>query len=193
MISSGDVRLREWPKLQYLDPDPILRELRALERELADANMEPKVRALRTRKLQEHLQRRQAALFCFGLGQVVGATVSFAPVERADFDIVTKRVEAGTELYTPVQLKELVPQQLNPSADLQSLLLSLKKYAASQDLVIGIHVNRAGRMDLSAINVPPLSVSEIWLYGSITENQSRWLLYGNLLAEPQKYEFVYPS
>ena len=193
MTAPNNLRLRQWSRLKYLDPRTVLRELRAVEHSMAGAPLEPRVRTLRTRKLRKHLELRQAALFSFGIGQAIGTPVAFAPSEASDYDFVTRRVESDQVLFTPVQLKETVPQHLNPTTELRAVLEGLRKYAVGEDLVVAIHLNRGGRIDLSGVVVPRVRISEVWLFGSISEGQSRWLLYGNLLRDPRTYEFEYPA
>lgn len=118
----------------------------------------------------------------------------FSPVEEADFDsIATWLNDAEERIYTPIQIKEVVPQWVNSGADLNEELAKLKKYTSSRDLVVGVHVNKPGRLSFSEVVVPKLALGQVWFFGSATEDQSRWFLYGDLLGEPRLYEFDYPT
>jgi hypothetical protein len=128
----------------------------------------------------------------------MGDTVLQTPVyhaltESSDYDCIAHWKNYDKRSFTPIQLKELVPEALNSTTNLTSELEKLKKYTSSEDLVIALHVNRAGRLVLPEIRVPDLKVAGVWLYGAISKDQSRWFLYGDILNEPQFYEFAYPS
>ena len=85
-MAQDELRTRAWSKLKYFDPEPTLKDLRAIEREIAGKQMEPRVRALRTRKLRKYNEWRQAALFCYGMSVVVGTKLFFAPGEAESHD-----------------------------------------------------------------------------------------------------------
>ena len=68
------------------------------------------VRNFRTNSLKCYREGREAAIFCYGMGKaVVHTPVYFAIVENADYDCVA-RCQYG---FTPLQIKELVPEYLN--------------------------------------------------------------------------------
>jgi hypothetical protein len=187
------IRLNEWRKLKYADPAEDLRRLRQLEISLAGKTVEPAVLALRTNLLKPDAQRRQAALFTYGVSEALGLKMYYAPVESSDYDFVTLTETPDAGVFTPVQLKELVPEDLNPVASLNNLLDGLTKYSSSRDLVVAVYLNRRVRLEFEQLRVPALSVAEVWLYGAMAEDQSRWLLYGNVLQDPRAYEFSYPT
>jgi hypothetical protein len=90
-------------------------------------------------------------------------------------------------------LKELVPAHVNPGASVAALLIGLKKYRNSTDLVVAIHVNREMQLNFAEVLVPKLALAAVWLYGAISPDQSKWMLYGDLLDQPASYEIPYPS
>jgi len=182
--------IKEWGKLKYQDPKVILLKLKELEIITSKYQMDMKVRTLRTNSLNRYRQWREAAIFCYGIGKVVINTpVHFATIENADYDCVA-RCKHG---FTPVQIKELVPEYLNPTKDLNQLIAELKKYHTSHNTMIAIHVNRQFRLDFNKIVVPDLNVAEVWLFGGTSPDGLQWFLYGDLCSNPQLYRFEYPN
>jgi hypothetical protein len=194
MNVDDSIRTRDWSKLKYFDPITILKSLREVEMEIADKSIDECVRTLRTNMLKPHREGREAALVCYGIGStVLNTTVYFARSEKSDYDFISRWTDGDTQYYSPVQIKELVPLDLNPYSDLNSLISSLQKYHDSNDLTVAIHVNRQGTIDISKIVIPQLSVRGLWLFGSLTLDQSKWFLAGDLLGDKNYYEFYYPA
>ncbi len=191
-----EIRTRHWERLDYLDPRRVLVELREAESRLRGLTDDPRVQTLRTNTLKAYAEWRRAALLCFGIGIAVlgGRSVYFSPREEADYDCIAFWLnDANERVFTPIQIKEVVPQWVNNAADVNLELAKLAKYTSSRDLVIGIHVNKPGRLTFSEVVVPKLALGQVWLFGSATEDQSRWFLYGDLLGKPRLYEFDYPT
>jgi hypothetical protein len=69
----------------------------------------------------------------------------------------------------------------------------LWEYPKSEQTIVAVHVNQEGPLVWSAITKPTTSVAEIWLYASLTPDQSRWFLYGDLLNRPQSFEIPWPT
>ena len=118
------ILLNEWNHLQWYDPEPVLLHLRRVEIELAQSDLPKKVRNLRTPGLRHQLEQRAAAIFTHGLARVTGTKVMLAPVEASDYDFVTTWPDARGQAFCSVQLKEWVPEELNPSLGLNQLLRS---------------------------------------------------------------------
>lgn len=194
MHINDEIRMNSWAKLEYYDPAKILREFRKIELQITGAQMDEKVKTLRTPLLKKHKQRREAALLCYGLGKcLLNTTVWFSPTEDSDYDFVAMWRSETIEHYAPVQLKEWVPHHINPHLSLHSLISGLNKYKSSEDITVGIYVNRTGSFNFSEITVPNLNLAALWLFGgSITTDNSKWFLYGNVLSDRQYYEFTYP-
>jgi hypothetical protein len=189
-----DLVLREWAQLRYLDPEKLLVGLREISRTLPLDKLEYRVASLRTRKLRKYGEGRQAALFCYAMGKVVGSPVMFAQIEDRDHDIVARYVKENTLFYAPVQLKEFVPSPVNPSATLQQELDKLGKYADATDLVVAVHVNRNFSGLISELSLPKGKIGQLWLYGALEPTQQRWCAIGDLLSsQPVTYEFGYPE
>jgi hypothetical protein len=185
---------REWLGLQYLDPERTLINMRHIESTMPLNKLPYKVAALRTNELREPREARQGALFTFGLGQSLGVPISFALSEKQDYDIVVRYTVNGTVTYLPVQLKEWVPETLNPRSTLQDELDKLAaKYVDSKDLAVAFYLNRDTTFDLSTLKLPIGSIGGLWLYGAANPLGTAWFLIGNLLIpNADKHEFMYP-
>ena len=85
-----------------------------------------------------------------------------------------------------------MPDNVNPTAELQLEINKLKKYVDSNDLCVAIHLNRAGRLELNKLEIPELNIKELWFFGATSLDQKHWLLAGDMLNEPRSYDFEYP-
>jgi hypothetical protein len=188
-----NTRLRALQKVEFCDPKPFLINLKNLEPHVAASDIDPRVKQLRTNGLKEWRETREAALFCYGMGQRIGQTVYLARGESQDYDFIASWVVGNEQHLAPVQLKEVVPEGLNPNASLQQTINSLAKYADSSDLTVAIHLNRIERFDPSSVNVPSLGIAALWIFASITPDRSQWGLWGNFLEKPEGTRFEYPT
>lgn len=180
-------------KLEFRDPRPFLVGLRNLESALAASDTPPRIKNLRTNGLKAWREARDAALFCYGMGQRIGQTVYFAPSESQDYDFVASWVVGSEQHLAPVQLKEVVPQDLNPKASLDQVLASLTKYVDSSELTVAIKLNQQGRFQPSELAPPKANIAALWVFGAITKDQSKWALWGNFLEQPAGMTFGYPA
>lgn len=184
---------REWLHLQYFDPERFLVGLREIALTFPLDELHYEVASLRTRDLRKTNESRQAALFAHGMGQVLRAPIAFAISEAQDYDVVVKYATEGRINYIPVQLKEWVPNFLNPSATLQSELDKLSKYTDSKDLAVAFHINRNTTIHLSELRFPHGKIGALWFFGATDLAQEKWCLIGNLLLPgANAYEFNYP-
>jgi hypothetical protein len=184
--------LNEASKLVYRDPVVALRELREIEIQFATADIAPEVRHLRTNELKKVREYRQAALFCHGMASRIGQPVRFAPVESSDYDFIATWNSDNNQHFAPVQLKELVPESLNPAATVQNLVNKLSKYS-SETLTVAVFVNRNGRFSPRELQIPPLRIAALWFLFTVAPNQSEWRLLGNFMEEPDATNFSYPA
>lgn len=186
---------REWSTYSYYDPRGVLVELRKLELALAEKPVafDEKVLRLRTGKLRIWHERRQAAIFSYGMASVLDTSIRIAPVESEDFDCIACWTRGDEQVFTPIQIKELVPADLNPTTDLNAELQKLTKYVRSHDLVVAFHVNRRLQLDFSNIVIPQLAISQLWLFGSVSPNGSEYMIYGDVLSSPAYHTFSYPN
>ncbi len=171
-----DTRVNEWAKLKFCDPAIVLPKLRKLQERVATSDLDDKIKNLRTQELKHNLEKRIAAIFSYGMGKYLNKSIYFAPAphKNLDYDVVMKRIERDIEYYTPVQIKEVVPENLNPYTDINQEIAKLAtRYPVSNEVVVVMHVNREGRLELSSIKVPKLSISELWLVGASRPDQSK--------------------
>jgi len=187
------IQIRAWECLKYDDPVIILRHLRILNNLAVESALPKKVKTLRLNDLKKYREGRDAALFCLGMSKVQGTTVSFALLEDQDYDFVTRWKNVGETIYTPVQLKEVVSESLNPHSTVNATLAKLAKYAGSNRTVVALLVNREIHLELDSIQFPNVPLGGIWLYGATAPDQQTWLIYGDLMNEPQLWEFDYPD
>lgn len=184
--------INEAKKLLYRDPVVALRELRALEIAIADSDISPEVRHLRTNELKKVREYRQAAIFCHGMSSRIGQSVRFAPVEAADYDFIATWQSDTNLHFAPVQLKELVPESLNPKSSIQQLVDGLSKYS-SDSLTVAVFLNRNGRFSPGELQLPSLSIAALWFFFAVKPDQSEWRLVGNFMEEPEATLFGYPA
>jgi len=186
---------REFKALIWVEPKQVMVSLRWLETHIPEGTDE-KIRHLRTNQLKEWREAREAALFAYGIGdQVLEKPTFVAKLERRDFDFVMRWADDGADYFYPVQVKELPPADLNPNASLDDLLDKLEKYSGVDDLSVAIHINRRIRFEHRPWNrkTKP-ALRELWSFGCLSADQSKWFLFGNVLqSNPRYYEFTYPT
>ena len=184
-------QLRHWGTLTYHDPARILRDLRLLERELASIEDE-KVRRLRTPTLKKYREWRDAALFTYGMSIAQERPMGYATEESGDYDFVVGWMQDEQQQFCPVQLKELVPADLNPRATLQDLIANFPNYSPGSDTVLAVKLNRRGKMNLQTITMPVIPFKQLWFFWAATPDGTRWNIYGDALKEPGEASFDYP-
>lgn len=190
-----DTRIKEWEKLKYIDPAITLPKLYQLQIEISQSNLDQKVKELRTRTLKPNLEKRTAAIFCYGMSCLLKNKIVFAaaPRQNADYDIITRCIQNNAINYVPIQIKEVIPERTNPTSSLSQIIENLKKYPDSKETVVVIHSNRTGQLAIEDIKVPNLNIAALWILGASVADQSKWFIAGNLLQDNAKiYEFPYP-
>lgn len=178
-----------------IDPAQALQKLRTMvELDVALSDLAPNVKALRTHGLKRHREIREACLFCYGMSQRIGQTVWVYPTEDSDYDFVAGWDVPPHRHFAPVQIKEVVPAQLNPASSLQSVVDGLAKYQASEQLTVAVHLNRKGRFEPGTLVIPALKLAALWAFGVVSEDQSNWFLCGDLLEPGPSFTFFdYPT
>lgn len=185
------VRLRDISKFEYGDPVGFLIELQRVEATLPAA-LPDKLRRLRTNALKPEREMRDAALFCVGMSKLLGVPVRFAPVEAEDFDFVATWRVGDTQHCCPVQLKEMVPEDLNSDQSIDDLFKSLSKYSSIQDLTVAIRWNRSGRFDPGLLKQPQeIKLRGLWVFGCVSDDQSKWALWGDFAKEQTAVGIAY--
>jgi hypothetical protein len=187
-----DQRINHWRSLKYHDPASLLVKLRELEIELAAADLDPKLLRLRLPELKKYREWRDAAVLCYGLGLAQGHQIGYATEEREDYDFVASWIDGTTQHFTPVQLKELVPADLNPEATLDDLLQKASRTLLT-DTVLAIKLNRRGQIDLAEVRIPRLKWKQLWFFWSSSPNGQKWSIYGDALLDPGYFTFDYPT
>ena len=185
--------IRDWEKQRYYVPEAVLLQIREIENNPSVQRLPEKVRTLRTNKLQLHKQGREAALFCYGLGRALSTKIYFANYEQSDYDFVACWKDQDSLAFASVQLKEVTPDSINTKSSLQEEINKLSKYSCSKDLAVAIFLNKRCKTDFSDIKIPILNIAELWIFGSISSDQSKWFIYGDMLKTPQFVEFDYPE
>lgn len=181
-------------QIAFKDPEKVLAGLRWVEENLPIHELPDKVRNLRTRPLRQVLEMRQIALFSYGMSIAMKTRVDFALREEADFDALCSFEMQGQRVFVPVQLKELVPERLNPESTFQGELDKLCKYKDSKDLIVAYHLNRKCKFDVNKVSPPQGVVAEIWIVAAINLELTEWALIGNILSdECYTYKFTYPA
>ncbi|MBA3002933.1 MAG: hypothetical protein FP813_03660 [Desulfurivibrio sp.] len=189
------IRLRKFTELNWCEPESVLKKLRYIEKTVLSEVKDESIRKLRTNRLKGWREARDAAIFAYGLGiHVLKLPVFVAKSEECDYDFVVKWEKEGAELFCPVQLKELPPENLNRELTIDDIYKKLEKYSGEKDLAVAVKINRNMKFDFKAwTSDKKLAISELWYFGNISRDGSVWCLYGDVLNEPQYYEFRYPE
>ena len=191
------IRLRELQNGEFRNPADFLITLRKLELTLANSTLDSNIKHLRTNGLREWREAREAALFCVGFAQRIGQPVFMSREESQDYDFVATWANGDEQQFAPVQLKEVVPESRNANSSVEQIIQSLTKYVDSEDLTVAIHLNRQVHFDPATLVVPPLRIAALWIFASISPDQSEWGLWGNYLEQSEGSRegsrFAYPS
>jgi len=191
-----DVRLNAWARLTFFDPAVKLPEMRQAAMEVSGfaGHLAEKILSLRGHRQRRFRELRDAAIFCFGISKcVVRKTVYYADHEDQDFDAVTMYDDGQVANFLPLQLKEVPPETLNPTETLDGIFAALRDRKELKDTVVAVKLNRQGTLKLSAIQVPALSVGQLWLFGATSLAQDDWMLSGDLVRTPALHGFRYPA
>jgi len=187
------MRERNWSRLPFYDPKGVLVALNKLSDEVAAWDLPYNVASLRTNGLRRYREGRQCALFCYGVGQRLGIDVRYAESEEQDIDFVVRFERDGFLNFVPLQLKELVPEQVSNSASLQVEIDKLEKYVDSSDLVVAFHLNRNFELVPEQLDFSRVRLRQLWFVG-YTGRSTDWLLLGDMLsAEAKPSFFRYPE
>lgn len=177
-------------EMEFWDPEPVLREFRRIELSGEWSSLPEQTRRLRTNGFKELREARNAAIFAHGLASFLKTKVLFSPTEAADFDFVVSWHSDGELQHCGIQLKELVPKDLNPEQSLAALLDDLKKYPGT-DTILAILLNRS--IPETKVDLGRVPFREIWLFSQSSPDGSQWTLEGDLLTGSARYEFQYPG
>ena len=190
-----DMRARQFrAEGRFFDPAPVLLEMRRLQSEAVANGPTEEDRNLGARRIQEISEMRQGLLFCYAMSVRLERPVYFARIEQADYDGIAYWPDGDCARFSPIQLKEVPPQQLNPAACLQDVLNGLEKYVDSADLVVAVHVNQVGTITTGELVAPKTKLGGLWIFLATNPDQTEWVLYGDLQDSAQSETFFrYPE
>jgi hypothetical protein len=69
---------------------------------------------------------REGCIFCHGMGVILGREFLVAQAEEQDYDVVARWDGMDTVHFVPIQIKEVVPAHLNPTASVQAVVDGLR-------------------------------------------------------------------
>jgi len=156
---------------------------RAIQYEIAGADVDGDVKNLRSRRLKCIAEIRQGLLLTYGLSQRLGMHLYFAGGEDSDYDGAIYWAEGDTAHFQVVQLKELPSETVNQTVTLQEILDSLNKYPDSKDLLVGVYVNRDLTIRLDELRPPARKFAGIYVFSAIAPDQTEWCILGDLQDE----------
>lgn len=144
---------------------------------------------------KETLERRQAALFTYGRSLIESRPdmdFGMIPIQDDPADMVIRTPSAsGPHSFEPVQLKEIVPEEVNVGQTLDELLTSIRqKYGSGSPLTIAININRETVTTLGSISDPNLP-HNFWFFGLCGQN--RGFLVANPFNNFTVHEFPLPK
>jgi len=188
----NDIRINTLEHLKYVDPAKVIPQLTEVMTLAAVSNLPDKVKNLRTNKLRRHRERWIAALFCYGQSRLLNTPIFVSPYEASDYDAVSKWYQNNTLYYAPIQIKEVISEDLNPYTGINQEIAKLEKYTSSQDLVVVIYVNRNERLEVPKVIVPKLNISQLWIMGACVPDLTKWFIAGDFLKKTSIFIFDYP-
>lgn len=188
----ADPRAREIRNRSFADPEVVLRDMRVLERTVTASPTPDRVKRLRTGPLKPERESRDAALFAHGMSHYLGTKVLVSPGEISDADFLTCIPLPDRQVITFVQLKSLVPSDLNAQATISGVIAGVAKLPPTET-VLAVLINREMQIDLAELAGYRVPFSELWFFWASTRDQSQWQLYGNIHADPRLCSFAYPT
>ena len=188
------IQIRSFANLEYGDPHDFLIRLKSFELENDLLHTPKRIRTLRTNPLESVREIRDAALFCVGMSEFLGHKVYFSPSEAQDYDFVARYSDGFTIHYCPVQLKEIVPAELNPDASIQTIINKLINYSDLSSITVVIRLNRKERFEPVKVSIPEnIKIGGLWVYGSISPDQREWCLWGDFCSGDAGITYYYPG
>jgi hypothetical protein len=182
------------PSIMAYDPVALLQGMRRVERMLRDVVIDERVARLRTNGLRSERETRIACIFAVGLSVALGRQFWVAPGEDGDHDflIVAPEIQEVSGAVVPVQLKELVPADLNSDQTLADLKARVAHCPRSSTVLL-IHLNRRGTISFDDLQTFASPFSENWFLWCSDREQTRWAIFGMRNGEPVHTEFEYPE
>lgn len=179
-------RLKEFQRLEYGDPAAFLSRMYGVHVAVAHSGLPKQVRTLRTNELKPWREFREGCLFAYGLSVHSAQEVLIAKAEKqnCDYDCVLRWVDPDKGVhYGPVQIKEVVPDELNPTTSVQTVVDKLTAYAGDPKLTVALHLNRKVEFAPTELSIPKLQLGALWVFGSVTPGPfGTWALWGDFLS-----------
>lgn len=188
------IELRRLSQLRFVDPRLVLPPLEELRGIIAQQReIHPDVRNLRTHELKRMRELWAACIFAHGMTKVLQADVFIADDEMSDHDFVCSWLVGDTRNFCPVQLKEVVPTELNPHSNVQSIIDGIAERKSYGGLSIAIKLTRECVFDPEQLDLSGLDVGSLWIFGAVSPNQTEWAIWGDLLQSRSGICFNLPS
>lgn len=173
---------KAWTEYTYYDPTIVLPKLRIVRETFAASDTQKRIKNLRTNHLKRERESWDAAIFCKLLSLATGENILFSREEDEDFDSIFFWENEEGQNFAPIQLKELVPHELNPQASLSKILDGIRAKYCSPDLIVGIRLNQRTQLKLQSIDLSGLQLRELWMFGATSPDRSKWSLFGEFLS-----------
>jgi hypothetical protein len=185
-------RLNEWKKLVFYDPIPILKSLTNVEARPVFGSgawdFEPPIQ----RNAKMLLERLDAAMVAYMLGRVLDIEAHFAPTESSDHDCVLRFIMPKEISLNPVQLKEIVPEAINPRFQFREFIKSLSKYADSEDLIVAVKIGQK-EIEENELDVGNLGLAGLWFFGQSANDPNQLWIRGDCQHEAAFYRYPWPQ
>jgi hypothetical protein len=158
----------------------LLQKLDALRNEVLAQNLPEKQRSLHGRGQQQDLEGWQAFVFavaysrCFKLSEMC---VQLAEEQYSAHDATLRWVKGEQQQFLKIQLKGLVPEYINPRANLQDLVTEkLNDSAPSKDVVFVFFLERGSHTP--TVTIPDHQKGGVWILGFSKADHSEVFLVG---------------
>lgn len=196
--SMDTITVRQASKLKYVGPRKALLASTIHYVMSQHPALPKRVQNWRTSKLQSELHMRQAALFCFGRKCAEVAdnwAVAAWPEQDSSIDFVLRQTKPDREpRFEFVQLKEFVPDDVNPHQTLQALLDELpQKYPSTGGLTVAIHLHRNTTTNINELKKPCLPGGSLWFFGFGGKPPHNAFVFGDWLSQALVINFTYPQ
>lgn len=186
------VELRRLSRLRFIDPELVLPELNKLRCELVQRDVPLSVKNLRTHGLKRSRELWTACIFAHGMREILRTKIYVADDEGGDHDFVCYWDAPETGNICPVQLKEVVPQELNSNSSVQSIIDSIAKKRNYRKRTLAIKLTREGNFNPSTLDLSKLETESVWVFGSVSADQTQWVIWGDLLQSNHGTSFNLP-
>jgi|GEM_PF-1183411 len=181
---------RAWTHYTYYDPCIVLPKLQLVREALSNSETPDHIKNLRTNRLKRERESWEAAIFCRLLSLAYGHDIFFCREEDEDFDSIFTWSSDEGQNYAPIQLKELVPTELNAQASLSDILDGIRAKYHAPELIVGVRLNQRTQFNPRALDVSGLEIGELWMFGVTAPDQSKWSLFGEFLSgNVEQHEF----